>query len=52
MRSVDADSEPVDVDPVACQLARDAVWIQKECYGTDDPLEVCRRLADRPEPAA
>lgn len=33
---VDADGEPVDVDPVACQLARDAVWIQ-ECYDTDDP---------------
>ena len=48
---VDADGEPVDVDPVACQLARDAVWIQ-ECYDTDDPVEVCRRLADRPEPAA
>ena len=48
---VDADGNPADVDPVACQLARDAVWIQ-ECYDTDDPVEVCRRLADRPEEAA
>ncbi|MSS46146.1 enoyl-CoA hydratase/isomerase family protein [Cutibacterium sp. WCA-380-WT-3A] len=48
---VDADGEPVDVDPDTSQLARDAVWIQ-ECYNSDDPVEVCRRLADRPEEAA
>ena len=24
----------------------------QDCYNTDDPIEVCRRLADRPEVAA
>ncbi|WCC79575.1 enoyl-CoA hydratase/isomerase family protein [Cutibacterium equinum] len=48
---VDAAGNPVNVDPETSQLACDAVWIQ-ECYNTDDPVEVCRRLADHPEDAA
>lgn len=45
---VDEQGHTVDVDPDASSLAGAAEWIEA-CYSSDDPVEVCRRLSERPE---
>lgn len=48
---VDQGGEEVDVDPHGSDLARAAGWI-RDCYRFDDPAQILRALAVRPEPEA
>lgn len=48
---VDQTGEAVDVHPESSDLAHAAEWI-RECYRFDDPAQILRALAGRPEPDA